>query len=69
MKSMQDLFNKTTLVAYLGSWGTMLMEWFSEVDISETIQGGVMLTTLVLGLMKMYDQYLITKERKRNDTI
>lgn len=60
-----DLFDRATFGSMLLSVGVSVPEWFSSFDVNNVLQGGVFIVALILGSMKVYHQYLITKKLKK----
>lgn len=71
MRSMlqNDAFNGSGWFStFLAIWLNMV-SWLTEISFNQALTVIISLLSALFLLMKIYDQYLVTKERKRKNKI
>lgn len=61
------LFNFVGINLNIGALFLNIQEWLYNADINKAITLFISFLAIAWWLMKIYDQYLITRKRKRHD--
>lgn len=62
-----DAFNGTGWIStFLAVWFN-LVSWLTEVHFNQCLAVLISILSIVFLFMKIYDQFLITKKRRKND--